>query len=59
MLAGLTMLTVAVLCMKQSIDWHRDDHRSSSIEAYYTPVEDERMGLTFLIQHQVRPTFLR
>ncbi|KAH9920535.1 alcohol oxidase [Epithele typhae] len=37
----------------QSLDWHRDDHRSSSIEAYYTPVEDKRDGLTFLIQHRV------
>ncbi|KAH9920545.1 alcohol oxidase [Epithele typhae] len=37
----------------QSIDWHRDDHRSSSIEAYYTPVEDRRDGLTFLIHHLV------
>ncbi|KAH9920533.1 alcohol oxidase [Epithele typhae] len=37
----------------QSINWHSDDRRSSSIEAYYTPVEDRRDGLTFLIQHLV------
>ncbi|EJF58504.1 alcohol oxidase [Dichomitus squalens LYAD-421 SS1] len=36
-----------------SLDWHRDDHRSSSIEAYYTPVEDLRAGWTLLIEHQV------
>ncbi|OSD05574.1 GMC oxidoreductase [Trametes coccinea BRFM310] len=34
-----------------SINWHADDHRSSSIEAYYTPVENSRQGWTLLIQH--------
>ncbi|KAH9851989.1 alcohol oxidase [Lenzites betulinus] len=34
-----------------SINWHDDDHRSSSIEAYYTPVENRRNGWTLLIQH--------
>ncbi|KAI0757740.1 alcohol oxidase [Daedaleopsis nitida] len=36
-----------------TMDWHRDDRRSSSIEAYYTPVETERSGWTLLVQHQV------
>ncbi|KAI8969674.1 alcohol oxidase [Trametes punicea] len=34
-----------------SLNWHDDDHRSSSIEAYYTPVEGERPGWTLLIEH--------
>ncbi|KAH9855720.1 alcohol oxidase [Lenzites betulinus] len=34
-----------------SLNWHADDHRSSSIEAYYTPVETQRPGWTLLIQH--------
>nr|6XUT_A Chain A, Oligosaccharide dehydrogenase [Trametes cinnabarina]6XUU_A Chain A, Oligosaccharide dehydrogenase [Trametes cinnabarina]6XUV_A Chain A, Oligosaccharide dehydrogenase [Trametes cinnabarina] len=34
-----------------SINWHDDDHRSSSIEAYYTPVENNRQGWTLLIDH--------
>ncbi len=37
----------------QSINWHADDHRSSSIEAYYTPVENRRKGWTILIHHLV------
>ncbi|KAI0762282.1 alcohol oxidase [Fomes fomentarius] len=36
-----------------TMDWHKDDHRSSSIEAYYTPVEEERASWTLLIEHQV------
>ncbi|OJT13695.1 Glucose oxidase [Trametes pubescens] len=36
-----------------SINWHADDHRSSSIEAYYTPVENRRKGWTILIHHLV------
>ncbi|OJT13666.1 Glucose oxidase [Trametes pubescens] len=36
-----------------SINWHADDHRSSSIEAYYTPVENRRKGWTLLIHHLV------
>ncbi|RDX45063.1 alcohol oxidase [Lentinus brumalis] len=36
-----------------SLNWHDDDHRSSSIQAYYTPVEGRRHGLTLLTQHQV------
>ncbi|EIW65340.1 alcohol oxidase [Trametes versicolor FP-101664 SS1] len=34
-----------------SLNWHEDDHRSSSIEAYYTPVETQRQGWTLLIEH--------
>ncbi|KAH9851992.1 alcohol oxidase [Lenzites betulinus] len=34
-----------------SINWHDDDHRSSAIEAYYTPVENRRKGWTLLIRH--------
>jgi choline dehydrogenase len=36
-----------------SIDWHRSDHRSSSIEGYYTPVENNRHGLLYLIKNMV------
>ncbi len=39
--------------MTQTLDWHRSDYRSSSIEAYYTPVQTRRQGWTILIQHQV------
>ncbi|KAM5530720.1 hypothetical protein V8D89_015613 [Ganoderma adspersum] len=35
-----------------TLDWHRNDYRSSSIEAYYTPVQDRRKSWTILIQHQ-------
>ncbi|KAI0820577.1 alcohol oxidase [Trametes gibbosa] len=34
-----------------SLNWHADDHRSSSIEAYYSPVETQRQGWTLLIKH--------
>ncbi|KAI0640680.1 hypothetical protein C8Q79DRAFT_434459 [Trametes meyenii] len=34
-----------------SLNPHADDHRSSSIEAYYTPVEDRRKNWTLLIKH--------
>ncbi|KAI0364915.1 alcohol oxidase [Pilatotrama ljubarskyi] len=34
-----------------SLNWHADDHRSSSIEAYYTPVQNSRKGWTLLIEH--------
>ncbi|KAI0653796.1 alcohol oxidase [Cubamyces menziesii] len=36
-----------------SLNWHADDHRSSSIEAYYTPVENQRKTWTLLIKHLV------
>jgi choline dehydrogenase len=36
-----------------SIDWHRQDHRSSSAEAYLTPVESQRTGWTTLTDHIV------
>ncbi|KAI0757742.1 alcohol oxidase [Daedaleopsis nitida] len=36
-----------------SLNWHDSDHRSSSIEAYYTPVQTQQSGWTLLIQHQV------
>ncbi|KAI0716163.1 alcohol oxidase [Cerioporus squamosus] len=36
-----------------SLNWQDGDHRSSSIQAYYTPVEGRRHGLTLLTQHQV------
>ncbi|KZS92239.1 alcohol oxidase [Sistotremastrum niveocremeum HHB9708] len=32
----------AVSFTPDSIDWHRDDHRSSSVEAYFSPVEGRR-----------------
>ncbi|KAF8600079.1 hypothetical protein BDV93DRAFT_559719 [Ceratobasidium sp. AG-I] len=35
-----------------TIDWHRDDHRSSSAEAYLTPVQTRRQGWTTLVVHQ-------
>ncbi|KAJ7620946.1 hypothetical protein FB45DRAFT_927961 [Roridomyces roridus] len=36
-----------------SLDWHRDDHRSSSVEAYLTPVETERTNWVTLARHIV------
>ncbi|QRV78538.1 GMC oxidoreductase [Ceratobasidium sp. AG-Ba] len=36
-----------------TIDWHRDDHRSSSAEAYLTPVQTARPNWTVLVQQQV------
>ncbi|KAL5634055.1 hypothetical protein ACGC1H_006030 [Rhizoctonia solani] len=36
-----------------TIDSHRNDSRSSSAEAYLTPVEATRKGWTILVQHQV------
>lgn len=40
--------------VSQNLDWHDNDHRSSSIQAYYTPVESRRKGWTLLIKHQAR-----
>lgn len=37
-----------------SINWHKDDHRSSSVEAYLTPVESIRTAWTTLTDHTVR-----
>ncbi|KAJ7929582.1 alcohol oxidase [Mycena leptocephala] len=36
-----------------SIDWHRSDHRSSSVEAYLTPVESARTNWVTLGKHIV------
>ncbi|KAJ6480268.1 hypothetical protein C8R45DRAFT_905815 [Mycena sanguinolenta] len=36
-----------------SINWHDSDHRSSSVEAYLTPVESERTNWVTLGQHIV------
>ncbi|KAJ7896341.1 hypothetical protein B0H14DRAFT_500451 [Mycena olivaceomarginata] len=36
-----------------SIDWHRSDHRSSSVEAYLTPVESQRTNWVTLGRHIV------
>ncbi|KAJ7674067.1 alcohol oxidase [Mycena polygramma] len=36
-----------------SMDWHRDDHRSSSVEAYLTPVESQRTNWVTLGKHIV------
>ncbi|KAF8205978.1 glucose oxidase [Mycena galopus ATCC 62051] len=36
-----------------SINWHDSDHRSSSVEAYLTPVETERTNWVTLGQHIV------
>jgi len=36
-----------------SINWHDDDHRSSSVEAYLTPVETIRTAWTTLTDHTV------
>ncbi|CAE6414335.1 unnamed protein product [Rhizoctonia solani] len=36
-----------------TIDCHRNDSRSSSVEAYLTPVETKRAGWTILVQQQV------
>jgi choline dehydrogenase len=37
-----------------SLDWHRQDHRSSSAEAYLTPVQSQRTWWTTLTTHMVR-----
>ncbi|KAI0638751.1 alcohol oxidase [Trametes polyzona] len=34
-----------------TLNWHANDHRSSAIEAYYTPVENQRQGWTLLTKH--------
>ncbi|KAJ7708299.1 hypothetical protein B0H17DRAFT_971830 [Mycena rosella] len=34
-----------------SLDWHRSDYRSSSVEAYLTPVESERTNWVTLGRH--------
>ncbi|KAJ7171206.1 alcohol oxidase [Mycena filopes] len=36
-----------------SLDWHRSDHRSSSVEAYLTPVESSRTNWVTLARHIV------
>ncbi|KAJ7177032.1 hypothetical protein C8R46DRAFT_944089, partial [Mycena filopes] len=36
-----------------SIDWHRSDYRSSSVEAYLTPVESARTNWVTLARHIV------
>ncbi|KAJ6628061.1 hypothetical protein B0H10DRAFT_2209738 [Mycena sp. CBHHK59/15] len=36
-----------------SIDWHRSDYRSSSVEAYLTPVESQRTNWVTLARHIV------
>ncbi|KAJ6555178.1 hypothetical protein DFH09DRAFT_1365857 [Mycena vulgaris] len=36
-----------------SMDWHRSDYRSSSVEAYLTPVESQRTNWVTLGQHIV------
>ncbi|KAJ7035136.1 alcohol oxidase [Mycena alexandri] len=36
-----------------SIDWHRSDHRSSSVEAYLTPVQSARTNWVTLAEHIV------
>ncbi|KAG9093186.1 hypothetical protein FRC07_011517, partial [Ceratobasidium sp. 392] len=35
-----------------TIDWHRNDYRSSSVEAYLTPVQTARKNWTVLVQQQ-------
>lgn len=40
---------------EQSIDPARGDNRSSSAEAYLTPVEDSRENWTVLVEHMVHP----
>ncbi|KAG8721074.1 hypothetical protein FRC09_008530 [Ceratobasidium sp. 395] len=35
-----------------TIDWHRNDYRSSSAEAYLTPVQTARKNWTVLVQQQ-------
>ncbi|CAK5284092.1 unnamed protein product [Mycena citricolor] len=36
-----------------SLDWHRNDHRSSSVEAYLTPVINQRTNWVTLARHIV------
>ncbi|KAF7324999.1 Glucose oxidase [Mycena kentingensis (nom. inval.)] len=36
-----------------TMDWHRDDHRSSSVEAYLTPVEKTRTNWITFARHIV------
>ncbi|KAJ7171196.1 hypothetical protein C8R46DRAFT_1087942 [Mycena filopes] len=36
-----------------TLDWHRSDHRSSSVEAYLTPVESARTNWVTLAKHIV------
>jgi choline dehydrogenase-like flavoprotein len=50
-LSGGTAACVAFT--PNSIDWHRSDHRSSSVEGYWTPVEGRRQGLTILTTYTV------
>jgi choline dehydrogenase len=50
-LSGGTAACVAFT--PNSIDWHRSDYRSSSVEGYYTPVEGRRHGLTVLTKFTV------
>ena len=37
------------------MDWHDNDYRSSSPQAYLTPVEDARTNWLTLTEHTVRP----
>ena len=41
-----------------TINWHDQDHRSSSVEAYLTPVEDVREGWLTLVGQQVTKVLL-
>ncbi|KAF5346398.1 hypothetical protein D9758_012758 [Tetrapyrgos nigripes] len=43
----------AVSMTPLTINWHAGDHRSSSAEAYLTPVESERTNWLTLTQHMV------
>jgi choline dehydrogenase-like flavoprotein len=35
-----------------AIDWRRNDYRSSSAEAYLTPVQERRRGWTVIVEQQ-------
>lgn len=41
-----------------TINWHEDDHRSSSATAYLSPVENRRKGWLTLVDHQVTKILL-
>ncbi|KAJ3862922.1 GMC oxidoreductase-domain-containing protein [Lentinula novae-zelandiae] len=43
-----------VLMTPLTIDWHDSDHRSSSCQAYLTPVESQRTNWLTLTEHLVR-----
>ncbi|KAG9089557.1 hypothetical protein FRC06_001487 [Ceratobasidium sp. 370] len=42
-----------------TIDWHRNDHRSSSAEAYLTPVQTARKNWTVLVRQQATKILFR